>query len=354
MAVPRGGDSETTPLLRGSERPQVESTTHAAPDRRVPSWAIVASVVVLCISASAVGIAGIRLRQSDTLASQPSFTSNAIFPPTEKLVTIDPSPRCARTYFDDHLPEAQRRRFEGVGWLGALFFGGTYRGNKVVLNYDTNDVYVPIWKDMTTTVSKMMKEAGQRVVGPHDTGYKFTYGPFSTDEVTSQFLARVPKPMVFTIVRDPVTRFVSAMRPHSVLPQCAGGNKGMCPEFVAEMRHLLHIMRDNGGQKFIELLSQSSADLIHQVPQTYFLSTTDATGARLRFDRVYRMEDMLGGAAAADLGDVDVGDAKNIHAGAMDDVYVAFVRNDPELAPMLCEVYAADFECLGYAKPPLC
>ena len=235
-------------------------------------------------------------------------------------------------------------------------------------------LYVPIWKCATTTATAVMQKAfgacGGQARGPHsplsgDEGsvevggdlYDFQHGPISTNVAVDEFSVR------WTIVRDPLERFVSGMIPHGELPLCADGVA--CPDRVTEL--VEHARTLANASAFPWEMGGSE----HWVSQAFFLSATDDAGKLLQFDRVARLETL-----ESDLGEIGAAlgvsfDAKsfvqrmreeangvvcvNCKAGDEVERYAeALMQQSSEDVCLVCGVLAHDYECLGYEQPAAC
>ena len=233
-------------------------------------------------------------------------------------------------------------------------------------------LYVPIWKCATTTATAVMQKAfgacGGEARGPHaplsvDEGsvevggdlYQFQHGPISTNVAVDEFAVR------WTIVRDPLERFVSGTLPHGEIPLCGGGTA--CPDHIAEM--VEHARTLANASAFPWEMAGSE----HWVSQAYFLSATDGAGKSVQFDRVARLEtleedlDEIGAAlgvsfdassfqrlrAAADGLVCD-----NCKGGEVAQYAAALMQQPREDVCLVCGVLAHDYECLGYVQPAAC
>ena len=235
-------------------------------------------------------------------------------------------------------------------------------------------LYVPIWKCATTTATAVMQKAfaacGGQARGPHsplseDEGsvevggdlYEFQHGPISTNVAVEEFSVR------WTIVRDPLERFVSGMIPHGELPLCADG--AACPDRITELVEHARTLANASAFPWEMVGSE------HWVSQAYFLSATDDTGKLLRFDRVARLETL-----ESDLGEIGAAfgvsfDSKSFvqRMRVADDGVVcenckggdevqryaeALMQQSSEDVCLVCGVLAHDYECLGYEQPAAC
>ena len=224
------------------------------------------------------------------------------------------------------------------------------RPNKVVVVPAEGIIYVPIWKAMSTSVTKYLNhEYPGSAFGPHETKDSLIYngsspshvkGPCTDDVVVQPLLQDATK--IFTVVRDPLTRFISATKPHGEFPLCGNGTI-VCEEETRRITdQLFRIKRTNG-------LSVSDE---HLLPQMYFLSSTDRRGNLLRFTHLYRMElvgDLfLAGENASDITSFWFNNKSSI------ELYIAHFQQDYAFQRALCEIYYTDYKCLGYKLPTAC
>ena len=308
-----------------------------------------------------------------------------------------------------------------------LFLNARIRPVKVLVTYkDLNfpnetianreAIYVPIWKVATSTVTEIFfpllyncsrKEVRMRCYGPHFhfltprnapkglvtlNGRKvarFHFGPSSASSFFDEVASR--DALTFTVVRNPLTRFVSAWSPRTSLPLCKREGLGGAAVRVMERSKQQDVKRrDELRKKVTELgdliacpdavrsleahahnLSGSKrfpyrrVGWIHFLSQAYFLSATDARGRPLRFDHVARMEsfdaDMrsiarsLGAPRHLSLGHgSEAGSARtnSNHDGAVD-LYVQALKASSSMCHV-CNILGHDYECLGYARPRVC
>jgi hypothetical protein len=164
--------------------------------------------------------------------------------------------------------------------------------------------------------------------GPHGTAHPTRVeGVYSDDEVVAPLL-RQANTTVFSVVREPIRRFISGLFHHTRLHACGGLP---CPHKrrrIAEAIDMLpaHVFRISGYE--------------HILPQSHFLRATDARGAALQ-PLVYKMETLPSWVFHAN--------AKN---ASTTEVYLRAL-SDGQLRK-LCDFFHHDFECLGYAMPPQC
>ena len=130
--------------------------------------------------------------------------------------------------------------FPTLDWTGPLFLSMPVRPVKVVV-HDASartplqpSVFLPIWKAASTSVIAMLDDwYGRAGAGPHDpldamqgsvrlntAGEALAYttfsrGPLSTSPAVSDAIRQGA--VVFTVVRHPLTRFVSGAAPHERL-----------------------------------------------------------------------------------------------------------------------------------------
>jgi len=224
------------------------------------------------------------------------------------------------------------------------------RPNKIVVVPAEGIIYVPIWKAMSTSVTKYLNhEYPGSAFGPHETKDSVIFngaspshikGPCTDDVVVQPLLQDAKK--IFTVVRDPLTRFISATKPHGEFPLCGDGTI-VCEEETRRITdQLFRIKRTNG-------LSVSDE---HLLPQMYFLSSTDRRGNLIRFTHLYRMEligDLfLAGGNASGMTSFWFNNKSSI------DLYIAHFRQDDTFQRALCEIYYTDYTCLGYKLPTAC
>jgi hypothetical protein len=313
-----------------------------------------------------------------------------------------------------------------------VFLNTTVRPVKVVVAEPSPSVsiaknaalYVPIWKCGTSTVDEVVLAAlykcaappQRRCLGPHAHYYDgrhqqseaqkaastiflpsatsgapssvatFYMGP-STASSDYNRVRRLPGSSLFTIVRDPLTRFVSGWLPRSTMPLCEDGPRGVrvatwlgaskaqdtrrqnvsglvesgalfaCPDVVRTMEAHAHNITVNP-----EAFPFHRIGWIHWLSQTYFLAATDADGTSLHFDHVIRLEqfddDLRGVLRSLGVQDslpsnVERRRHNANHMGTVG-IYAAALRRKPQTMCVICGILASDYECLGYEPPPEC
>ena len=226
-------------------------------------------------------------------------------------------------------------------------------------------------------------------------------GPLSTSPTIRAALSRAgsERPVAFSVVRDPLERFVSAYRPKSGLPLCRrhGRDGQPCASVLEGMREtarqLAELRRRGGG---LGAFFGSRGGQEHFLSQTYLLtatastaiptlvSTATETATPLRLDYVARVESLGadlreiaaalgacnggggGGGGEGGSGGGGVLDTRELvseNAAGRDskEVYVEALRTataaDAALVATLCdlcEAYDNDYACLGYARPAQC
>ena len=186
----------------------------------------------------------------------------------------------------------------------------------------------------------------------------------------------------FAVVRDPITRFISALSPHSSdMSAKAAGYLYHKKDFSQLDRRVFGItLKDSTS--VLEMLVRRAArirsqreyiDDAHVRSQSYFLSSTDAAGRPILWDAIVRLEEasrfseQLAEAMLRDAG-LDGGasgrkwartalysrDQNSKRYGAAGTELRAAVLSHPTLACDLCAIYAQDFLCLGYSFPEAC
>eukprot|EP00316_Scyphosphaera_apsteinii_P002058 CAMPEP_0119301396 /NCGR_PEP_ID=MMETSP1333-20130426/3187_1 /TAXON_ID=418940 /ORGANISM="Scyphosphaera apsteinii, Strain RCC1455" /LENGTH=296 /DNA_ID=CAMNT_0007303463 /DNA_START=277 /DNA_END=1164 /DNA_ORIENTATION=+ len=160
-------------------------------------------------------------------------------------------------------------------------------------------IYVPIWKSASTSTRSLLERYGNGVViGPHvknsstvwpswfqvrsDDGFNVTFpkGPVSSSLGVSSKIKQGAT-IVFTVVRDPLSRFVSSLRPHKPFPLC---NEAPCNSTLAELAKLAESLLANP----LHEITRGEGE--HRISQTFFLSATDASGCRLHYTHIARVE----------------------------------------------------------------
>ena len=200
--------------------------------------------------------------------------------------------------------------------------------------------------------------------------YSYGRGPLTTssDDAIQSMLQGHHHHPVFTVVREPLARFVSGFRPHdATLPLCSNGTapcNSTLRQLIAHARHLAQ-----GPRQW--LATSEWAEWAHWLSQTYVLSaTTRREGQPVRFSHVLRLETLQEGLAdlapalgvpawcAGSLLGSEV-HLKMVHARRRADanrtVYAnALQQRAPETVCLVCRLYASDYSCFGYALPPAC
>jgi hypothetical protein len=285
-------------------------------------------------------------------------------------------------------------------------------------------MYVPIWKCGTSTVDEVVlatlyncsSPPRSRCLGPHAHYYDGRHGQSEAQRAASAIflpqpgartrapiatfymgpstaspdydrVRRQPGSTLFTIVRDPLTRFVSGWLPRTTMPLCENSTQGVrvatwlgqsktndlrrlnlsdlvgrgalfaCPQIVRAIEaHAHNISADAASFPFQRI------GWIHWLSQAYFLAATDAAGQPLPFEHVVRLErfedDFQGVLAAFGIqGGLPsaVADRRHNsnHLGTVD-IYAAALRSKPQTICVLCAILAIDYDCLGYEPPPEC
>lgn len=170
----------------------------------------------------------------------------------------------------------------------------------------------------------------------------------------------------FSVVRDPVARFLSGYSDHGGSVQRSKmGFSGLIVQSERELVKELagHAAELASGRLTMALVPPYAT--IHSLTQSYFLSGTDARGQPLDWDLIARLENIDG-----ELSDL----AAKLLSGSKKGVSTAFrfphrnakrssasrasllraIRRHPALMCDLCRVYGQDFVCLGYPVPSLC
>ena len=186
----------------------------------------------------------------------------------------------------------------------------------------------------------------------------------------------------FAVVRDPISRFISALSPHSSdISAKAAGYLYHKMDFP-RLDHRVFGVVLNENTSVLEMLVRRAArirsqgeyiDDAHVRSQSYFLASTDAAGQPIRWDAIVRLEEarnfsqQLARAMLRDAGlDRDArgqkwaatalfsSDQNSKRYGPAGAKLRAEVLSHPTLACDLCAIYAQDFLCLGYAFPEAC
>ena len=285
-----------------------------------------------------------------------------------------------------------------------LFFRVAIRPVKVVLLTPSATslarrpaFFLPIWKCATSYLSEgagsllsrlygCARDGGGRCHGPHEhynlgtnrltsrvllngsVVARFRSGP-STAHTDFAATATAAGAVSFTVVREPLARFVSGWWPRSDIPVCTSpaGGRVPCERVLASMEaHVFNISVDGARWPWWR---QSPG---HYLSQCYFLSATDARGKRVTFDHVVRLEnfgaDMRVVAAAlgvgasemeAELPSVATAPRRNGNANenkkstGVVALYAEALQRRPAFCT-LCAVLERDYECLGYPRPAAC
>eukprot|EP00316_Scyphosphaera_apsteinii_P021020 CAMPEP_0119298254 /NCGR_PEP_ID=MMETSP1333-20130426/462_1 /TAXON_ID=418940 /ORGANISM="Scyphosphaera apsteinii, Strain RCC1455" /LENGTH=345 /DNA_ID=CAMNT_0007299311 /DNA_START=184 /DNA_END=1221 /DNA_ORIENTATION=+ len=276
--------------------------------------------------------------------------------------------------------------------VGPLLLKGRVRPVKVDLllskqlnssNASARAIYVPIWKSASTSTHSLLGRYGNGVViGPHavrtqchwptlskvwpslfkvrsDDGFNITFpkGPVSSSLGVSSKIKQGAT-IVFTVVRDPLSRFVSSLRPHNPLPLC---NKAPCNSTLADLSKLADLLLANPLQEITRFEGE------HRISQTFFLSATDASGCRLHYTHIARVETLADdlvsifsslGAKNITSMEINAWRHKNeatVNGKGGSPYYVnALLAKHANVVCNVCVIYARDYTCLGYPWPAAC
>ena len=187
---------------------------------------------------------------------------------------------------------------------------------------------------------------------------------------TFQHSSEMPGLYRFAIVRDPLDRFLSAVRPHTPFRLCHGKNKSaphagrqMCEEDLMLLRSHAAALAGSTDRSYrvVSLPGALLPKSVHWYTQSYFLSATDAAGNPYRWDfigHLERLEQALGHVAThfASLSRaLPHLPRKNAGNGENDlQVLRRAALDDPGVACHFCHVHAQDYACLGYRLPVEC
>lgn len=274
---------------------------------------------------------------------------------------------------------ASARVLSHSGDSGSTNQGGS---NAAVCRAARPSIYVPIWKaassSLLLSVLPSLYPGRDAVWGPHaslsqepapvrtvhvgEREYSFETGPMSTSPLP-------PAEVIFTVVRDPLARFVSAFRPHDKgLPLCDGRACNKTLRLLDDHARML----EHGPRHWLRQPEGGYGSWAHWLSQTFFLSGTGGAQVqqRINFTHVLRLEtltedlDELAKALGAQDGcrvELDaVSDARGlIHARRSGDsshaIYVhELMTSAPQTVCRVCRIYQADYECLGYPLPNAC
>ncbi len=337
------------------------------------------------------------------------------------------------------------RQDAAFGTNPPVFLNAHVRPVKVQIAWPANNsvtearrpaIYVPIWKAATSTVSQSILERWynctnppylveswwgipkRRCLGPHAHLPKAEGVVHYTDSRTERFymgphsasrdfeMARRAGAVFFTVVRHPLTRFVSGWMPRADLPTCERRADGsvtraklapskFVPSKTAHGKSVRSKLAwssatprasqrtDNGSThqlvpcpEVLESLQAHAHNLsasldhfdfqrvgwVHWLSQSYFLSATDAAGNTIPFDHVARVEDFASGMAeiGAVLGSSSsearrsehLKRSNSNHEGTVQ-LYADALTDTPAIC-QVCALFAQDFDCLNYTRPWRC
>jgi len=264
---------------------------------------------------------------------------------------------------------------EEVDHTGPVYLNSDVRPTKVLISYPSTAthadlVYLPIWKCATSTVTDALHGEERVLHGPHDDlasaegkvvlenrSFFHLEGPISASAEYDRAVAG--DAVMFTVVREPFTRFVSAYEPILPLKLCDGEPCASTLDDMARVAQLLHndTRFRRGGYE-------------HLLSQTYFLSATDARAQRLTdtsaFQHVARVEQLTDDlsvitqaagvhvrSSSVLLASPDL-KCQNCHPTDAIEKYKAALLQRPDAACLVCDAYAQDYDCLGYTKPEAC
>ena len=307
-----------------------------------------------------------------------------------------------------------------------IFLAKPVRPVKVLIAHNTSAtrarmplVYVPIWKCATSSLGLQMVPqlfncgqfgsdrqgiAASCRHGPHDrylfdrdvrlaastsenaSTARFHTGPQSAGSEAST--AWRSGAVTITVVRDPLSRFISGWNPRKAMEVChrvwVKGRSVLRVMPIAKLGDSKRVdarRRENVGEcepcpSTLHSLEAHAHNIstnpaafpwwrngwVHWMSQTYFLSATDAAGARLHLDFVARLErlDSDWAAIAAHVsGRAGTSETapraqrSNANHGGTIAIYAEALRRSPSIC-VVCNIYAQDYACLGYTMPKEC
>lgn len=283
----------------------------------------------------------------------------------------------------------------GNDWTGPLAVGnGTSRPVKVAIAEPSTPswaffqqeaelrslVYLANWKAGSNSVLAHLQRlyGAKRTRGPHlplsppeaEGGHR--RGPLSTSREVQRVLEAGG--LAFTVVREPLARFVSGWRAWEPLPMCNGGSehdaagpvaskaKVACPAVVAQLEaHAHNLSRSNPPSAWSRNFGYE-----HWLSQPYVLGATGRDGRRIHVAAVARLESldddmraliaMAGGSTAPPSRSRPT---RALHAhpdgGEAVAAYSRALLGRPAAACLLmCDVLAQEYDCLaplGYRRP---
>lgn len=219
-------------------------------------------------------------------------------------------------------------------------------------------LYVPVWKSASSSIlTAMARWPFHAIAGAHDwlsagcLPLRFG-GPGRPCKHTSATARNVSRAFTFTVVRDPLRRFLAGVREHGAWGRNLSRN---LRDVRAKARGMLRAYPRGLASSAQVGAWGSNADQT----QSYLLSGTDADGRPLRFDFIGRYEQLS--ASWRELG-LRLGMpwvpplVVNNTSGPrrFKDKLLAAVLDDVEILCCVCWIYLQDYACFGYDLPPPC
>ena len=320
-----------------------------------------------------------------------------------------------------------------------IFLRMPQRPVKVLVARNTSDtvaqmplVFVPIWKCATSSMEAVLvpkvyncteatgwyptteaSKPGEKIQagrkcrqGPHDRSIdhdmplraipatnrtepsfaRFHAGPHSAGrEAAAAWAAGA---VTMTIVRDPLTRFISAWNPRNGMEVCqriklpSGRSviRAVSVDSLGDSKRVDKTRRESLGHfiacpSVVHSLEAHAHNIsldaaafpywrngwVHWLSQTYFLSATNAAGKRVELDYVARLErlDSDWAEIAAHLsgrrsrGTAARAPRSNANHGGTVGLYVEALKRGTAVC-VICAIYEQDYACLGYELPEEC
>jgi len=260
-------------------------------------------------------------------------------------------------------------------WDIPLYLRTISRAVKCMMN-ESGSVYVPIWKAGSSSVSMFLSKGWR---GPHALPPSLwkTFDPFtppcSVLNNQSTMVLRLNHPdksciefgtsliqsstsMAFTVVRDPIARFLSGYQPHKRWTNAHICQHHVCESTMAELRSHSAMLLNYFPTSLAVRPNKFERKIPHWLTQSYFLGATDGAGNPIQFQAVFKLED---GNIFENISSLltYVSHSRIINRGGSTEIkkwFLEDVANDIQIICNLCRIYAQDFVCLGYPLPKIC